>query len=130
MSKKIIITLEAGLHMWEIAEISRIANQFVCQIVIRKNRLVTNAKIFLELVALNGVKGSNLEVTSRGMDEDEAIMVIHHFAKGVFGCKTTVERIESGGLSPDPKDKDYPTPVMRRGLETANRKLVSLPFIS
>lgn len=95
MSKKIIIPLKAGLHMWEIAELSRIANQFVCHIGIRKNRLVANAKMFLELAALNGVKGSRLEIITQGKDEGEAIMVIRHFTKGVFGCEVTEERMVS-----------------------------------
>ncbi len=96
MSKKIIIPVKTGLHMWEIAELSRLANQFVCQIGIRKNRLVTNAKMFLELVALNEVRGTRLEVITQGIDEKEAIMVIRHFAKGVFGCEVREERIASG----------------------------------
>ncbi len=96
MSKKIVISIKAGLHMWEMAELSRIANQFVCQIGIRKKRLVANAKIFLELIALNEVKGARLEITAKGRDEDEAMMVIRYFAKGVFECEATEDRVVSG----------------------------------
>jgi phosphocarrier protein len=87
MTRKITIPIKSGLHLWEMAELSRIAVRYNCQISIQKSGVTSDAKKFVDVLILNETKGNKLEITTYGADEEEAISAIRDFAVGKFSGK-------------------------------------------
>ena len=99
MTQNITIPIKSGLHLWEMAELSRIATRFKSQIIVRKGRLLTDAKKFVEVLTLNEAKGTKLEITVQGEDAKEAILEIHRFAIGKFPVKKMEGSFQKQGRS-------------------------------
>lgn len=94
MARKITIPIKSGLHLWEMAELSRIAARYKCQINIHKSGLVSDAKKFVDVLILNETKGNKLEVTTFGEDEEEAMSEIRDFVSDKFSGKILESSLE------------------------------------
>ncbi|HEY5039952.1 MAG TPA: HPr family phosphocarrier protein [bacterium] len=99
MTQNITIPIKSGLHLWEMAELSRIATGFKSQIIIRKGALVADAKKFVEVLTLNEEKGTKLGIFAQGEDADEAILAIHNFAVGKLDGKKIESSFQNQGRS-------------------------------
>lgn len=99
MTQKITFPVKSGLHLWEMAELSRIATRFNSRIIIRKGGFVADAKKFVEVLTLNETEGTKLEITAQGEDAEVAILEIHNFAVGKFGGEKMESSFQNQGRS-------------------------------
>lgn len=62
-----------GLHLRAAARLVKKAAEFESEIEIRKNDVVVDAKSIMAVLGLEGSKGSELEITATGRDEEDAL---------------------------------------------------------
>jgi phosphocarrier protein len=83
LSIKIINKL--GLHARASAKLTQIANQFESDIWIEKNGKKVNAKSIMGVMMLAACQGSNIIITTEGLDEKEALDSIVTLINDFFG---------------------------------------------
>lgn len=83
LSIKIINKL--GLHARASAKLTQIANQFDSDIWIEKNDKKVNAKSIMGVMMLAASQGSNVIITTEGLDEKEALNSIVTLINDFFG---------------------------------------------
>jgi phosphocarrier protein HPr len=83
LSIKIINKL--GLHARASAKLTQIANQFESDIWIEKNGKKVNAKSIMGVMMLAASQGSNIIITTEGLDEKEALDSIVTLINDFFG---------------------------------------------
>lgn len=76
-----------GLHARVAAMIVKEASKFSSDIYLEKNGLRANCKSILGLLALGASKGSTLELTAEGEDEEAALKAIKELFDNLFGEK-------------------------------------------
>jgi phosphotransferase system HPr (HPr) family protein len=70
---KVEIVNLLGLHLRAAARLVKKAAEFESEIEIRKNDVVVDAKSIMAVLGLEGSKGSEIEITATGRDEDDAL---------------------------------------------------------
>ena len=85
VSKAYVINNKLGLHARAAATLVRIANQFECEITIRKQRHVVDGKSILGIMTLAASRGTPIEITGDGPDAGEAIRAIGACIDNRFG---------------------------------------------
>jgi len=83
LSIKIINKL--GLHARASAKLTQIANQFESDIWLEKNDKKVNAKSIMGVMMLAASQGSNITITTEGLDEKEALNSIVALINDFFG---------------------------------------------
>jgi phosphocarrier protein HPr len=73
-----------GLHLRAAALLVKKASEFESDIEIRKNDIVVDAKSIMAVLGLEACKGSQLEITVKGPDEDEAMKQLVELVKDRF----------------------------------------------
>ena len=71
--RKVEIINVLGLHLRAAALLVKKASEFESDIEIRKNDIVVDAKSIMAVLGLEASKGSELEITVEGQDEDAAM---------------------------------------------------------
>jgi phosphotransferase system HPr (HPr) family protein len=80
--RKVIITNPAGLHARPSAAIVKAVGRFKSKVEIRKNGEAIDAGSIVDLMGLGASQGTELLVTAKGPDAEEAIdAVVAEFAK-------------------------------------------------
>jgi phosphocarrier protein HPr len=67
------VTNKLGLHLRAAALLVKKASEFVSEIEIRKGDVVVDAKSIMAVLGLEGSRGSELEITANGPDEEKAV---------------------------------------------------------
>jgi phosphocarrier protein len=83
LSIKIINKL--GLHARASAKLTQIANQFESDIWLEKNDKKVNAKSIMGVMMLAASQGTNITITTEGLDEKEALNSIVALINDFFG---------------------------------------------
>jgi len=83
LSIKIINKL--GLHARASAKLTQIANQFESDIWLEKNDKKVNAKSIMGVMMLAASQGTNITITTEGLDEKEALNSIVTLINDFFG---------------------------------------------
>ncbi len=72
----VTIRLPDGLHLRPLTQLSRLAQQYACNVTLRKNGTTVDAKRPLELMTLAAACGEVLEVETSGPDADDALQKV------------------------------------------------------
>ncbi len=72
-SREVTVNLENGLHMSPSAQIVQTAQDFGCQIQIRKGETTVDGKSMLDLLTLAAEKGAKLTLEASGEGAQEAV---------------------------------------------------------
>ena len=83
LSIKIINKL--GLHARASAKLTQVANQFESDIWIEKNDKKVNAKSIMGVMMLAASQGTDIKITTEGVDEKEALDSITALINDYFG---------------------------------------------
>jgi phosphocarrier protein HPr len=83
LSIKIINKL--GLHARASAKLTQVANQFESDIWIEKNDKTVNAKSIMGIMMLAASQGSDIKISTEGVDEKEALDSISALINDYFG---------------------------------------------
>ena len=83
LSIKIINKL--GLHARASAKLTQVANQFESDIWIEKNDKTVNAKSIMGIMMLAASQGSDIKISTEGVDEKEALDSIKALINDYFG---------------------------------------------
>ncbi len=83
LSIKIINKL--GLHARASAKLTQVANQFESDIWIEKNDKKVNAKSIMGVMMLAASQGTDIKISTEGVDEKEALDSITALIKDYFG---------------------------------------------
>jgi phosphocarrier protein HPr len=83
LSIKIINKL--GLHARASAKLTQVANQFESDIWIEKNDKKVNAKSIMGIMMLAASQGSDIKISTEGVDEKEALDSISALINDYFG---------------------------------------------
>ena len=85
LSKNITINNKLGLHARAAMKLVTVAGKFQSKILIHfKNREI-NAKSIMNLMVIGATKGSKLNVTTEGLDEDKAMRAVTDLINDKFG---------------------------------------------
>jgi len=76
VTRKLKVTNELGLHARAAAAVVFSVDGFSSEIVVRRGEQVADARSILELLLLGASRGSVIEVTAVGIDEEQAIEAI------------------------------------------------------
>lgn len=71
--RTVIVSLENGLHMVPCSQIAQSCGRHACEIRIRKDTLIVNAKDIFDLLSLNAGHGTELILEAEGDGADEAL---------------------------------------------------------
>ncbi|MEI6868919.1 MAG: HPr family phosphocarrier protein [Methylophilaceae bacterium] len=83
LSIKIINKL--GLHARASAKLTQVANQFESDIWIEKNDKTVNAKSIMGIMMLAASQGTDIKISTEGVDEKEALDSISALINDYFG---------------------------------------------
>jgi phosphocarrier protein len=73
VQRKVEVINNLGLHLRAAALLVKKASEFESEIEIRKNDIVVDAKSIMAVLGLEASKGSELEITASGTDEEDAL---------------------------------------------------------
>ena len=82
--RKVEVINSLGLHLRAAALLVKKASEFESDIAIRKDDLVVDAKSIMAVLGLEGTKGSELEITATGVDEEDAVSQLASLFKDRF----------------------------------------------
>jgi phosphocarrier protein len=74
-----------GLHARASAKLTQVANQFESDIWIEKNDKKVNAKSIMGVMMLAASQGTNIKISTEGVDEKEALDSITALINDYFG---------------------------------------------
>ena len=85
LSKKITIINKLGLHARAAMKLVTIAGKYQSKILLHfKNREI-NVKSIMNLMVIGATKGSELHITTAGLDENEAMHAVCELINNKFG---------------------------------------------
>ncbi|MCK5242622.1 HPr family phosphocarrier protein [bacterium] len=87
MEKEVVIENKLGMHLRAAAMFIETGNKFQCQIHLRKDERMVNAKSIMGLMALGAACDSKLTVVTDGEDEKEALEALVQLIQNRFGEK-------------------------------------------
>ncbi len=74
-----------GLHARAASRLVQVASQFPCQVTVRRDEQVANAKSVMGVLLLCGAKGAKVTVEAEGQDADRAVVAIGKLIGDKFG---------------------------------------------
>lgn len=83
--KEMVILNELGLHARPAAMFVKLANEFMCEIMVEKGSEQVNGKSIMGIMMLAAGKGSKIKVIAEGPDALEAVNEIEKLIKSKFG---------------------------------------------
>ncbi len=76
IKREITIINELGIHARPAGMVANTASRFACDIKLVKDGMEVNAKSIMGIMTLAAGKGSVIEVTAKGKDEEDAVKAI------------------------------------------------------
>ncbi len=83
-SRSFVVPDDDGLHLRPAAVFAKIANQFDCNIIVRKGDKHVSGKSVLGLLTICATKGSEITVLTKGRDAQEALDALTAFFETSF----------------------------------------------
>jgi phosphotransferase system HPr (HPr) family protein len=82
-----VVTIEnsLGLHMRPVMQFVDLANQFRSRILVRKGNHVVDGKSPMEMMLLEAIRGTQLDIQAKGTDAEDAVEALATLVKGGFG---------------------------------------------
>lgn len=74
-----------GLHARAASRLVQVASQFPCQVTVRRDEQVANAKSVMGVLLLCGAKGAKVTVSAEGEGAKEAVFAIGRLIEDRFG---------------------------------------------
>ena len=74
-----------GLHARAASRLVQVASQFPCQVTVRRDEQVANAKSVMGVLLLCGAKGARVTVVADGENAQEAVLAIGQLISDKFG---------------------------------------------
>lgn len=74
-----------GLHARAASRLVQVASQFPCQVTVRRDEQVANAKSVMGVLLLCGAKGAKVTVVADGDHAEEAVSAIGKLINDKFG---------------------------------------------
>ena len=84
-ARSIEIVNQLGLHARAAAKLVQVANRFESEILIRKDGKEANAKSIMAVMMLAAARGSAIEVSACGPDEQPALQALAELIENRFG---------------------------------------------
>lgn len=84
-SRRVTIENSLGLHMRPTMQFVDLANQFRSRVVVRKGNHAVDGKNPMEMMLLEAVRGTELEIQAAGADAEEAVEALAALVKSGFG---------------------------------------------
>lgn len=81
---KVEVINSLGLHLRAAALLVKKASEFESEIEIRKDDIVVDGKSIMAVLGLEASKGSELEITADGADEEDALSELVELVKEKF----------------------------------------------
>lgn len=82
---RITIINKLGLHARAASRLASLASQFDSDITIQKVDRAVNAKSIMEVMMLAAAKGSEVEISAQGCDENDAVNALTSLINDKFG---------------------------------------------
>jgi len=83
--RKVEVANELGLHLRAAVEIAKVADKFLSDVYIVRNKSRANAKSVLSVASLGALKQTKLKIVAQGRDAKEAVEAISRLFKEQFG---------------------------------------------
>jgi phosphotransferase system HPr (HPr) family protein len=84
-SRLVTIENSLGLHMRPVMQFVDLANQFRARILVRKGEHAVDGKNPMEMMLLEAIRGTQLEIQAAGADAEDAVEALATLVKGGFG---------------------------------------------
>jgi phosphotransferase system HPr (HPr) family protein len=84
-SRLVTIENSLGLHMRPTMQFVDLANQFRASVLVRKGKHAVDGTNPMEMMLLEAVRGTQLELQARGPDAEEAVEALAALVKSGFG---------------------------------------------
>ncbi len=84
-SRLVTIENSLGLHMRPTMQFVDLANQFRASVTVRKGEHAVDGKNPMEMMLLEAVRGTQLEIQAKGADAEEAAEALAALVKSGFG---------------------------------------------
>jgi phosphocarrier protein HPr len=81
---KVLVQHETGLHARPAAQFAKLAKQYKSNISLTRNGKTVNAKSILHILTLSVNKGAEVEITTEGEDEKEALTALTQLVESNF----------------------------------------------
>jgi phosphocarrier protein len=82
--KELIIKNKLGLHARAAAKIVSVTNKFDSNITITNGDIIADAKSIMKILMLAAPKGTEIEISASGKDEDRALKTLETLIVGKF----------------------------------------------
>jgi phosphocarrier protein len=82
-----IVVNEKGLHTRPSTELVKCATSFKCQVTLRYQNCIVNAKSLLGILMLAATRGAKISVEAEGEDAELAVKSILQLARNKFNIK-------------------------------------------
>ena len=83
---KVLVQHETGLHARPAAQFVKLAKQYKSSISLTRNGKTVNAKSIVLVLTLAVNKGAEVEITTEGEDEKEALLALTQLVEGNFAA--------------------------------------------
>jgi phosphocarrier protein len=84
-ARSIEIVNQLGLHARAAAKLVQLANRFESEILLRKDGKEANAKSIMAVMMLAAGRGSVIEISTSGVDEQPALQALTELIENRFG---------------------------------------------
>jgi phosphocarrier protein len=84
VKRKVEVINVLGLHLRAAALLVQTASKFESEIELRKDDLLVDAKSLLAVLGLEASKGTEIQITATGPDEEEALAQLVELVKDKF----------------------------------------------
>lgn len=74
-----------GLHARAAAAFVKVANRYQAEIAVTKDGTSVNGKSIMGVLMLAAAKGTQISITAKGDDAEEALEALGHLIEGKFG---------------------------------------------
>ncbi len=74
-----------GLHARAAAQLVKTASRFSCEVTLKKEDIEVNGKSIMGILLLAAPQGTAIEVTTAGVDEEQAMQVLAELIEDGFG---------------------------------------------
>jgi len=85
LTRRVTIVNKLGLHARAAARFVTVASKFRCEITVRRGARCVNGKSIMGVMMLAAAKGTELEVSADGEDEELAQLELAQLVVGRFG---------------------------------------------
>jgi len=83
--KQVVIVNKLGLHARAAAKFVTLAASFSSEVDVSKDGQTVNGKSIMGVMMLAASKGTNLVITTSGIDEDDAVIQLERLVQEKFG---------------------------------------------